>query len=745
MPRARSILMAGLLAALMPAASLARGGGGCLREGTLILTPSGERAIEQLRSGDAVLACGREGVFPATVQEVMRVLPATYLDIDVEGAAIQVTDEHPVETGPGVFKVARNLRPGDAVCRLVAGRVVSGTVRTVTRVPATAAAWNLLVSPAGVYAANTVVVHNKGCFLPETSVRREDGSDVPISAVQPGDRVLAFDSEGRLTGARVLKVLTHHVEEYRIVRTAQVTLKVTPEHPFFVGAGTFKTLEALACGDAIFVYDGQALCRQPLLGVETVHEPATVYNLHTDAPNTFLANGVAVHNKGGGGSHGGGSHHSRSHSSGSHGSGSSSGSPIPGLIFVGGFLAFMLIKSFWSSGSENLDHVYSPSAVAGKRDKTMKLLEFIAKQDAALNPDTLRQQVQETFLKLQECWQARDYRPMQPRLMPDLYADHVLQLEGMRRHHEINKIESVQVGRIDLVNVRYTEKPEQREFTALITASARDYYVDDRTGRKTRGDDGVATFQEFWTFQYRERAWSLREIEQTGESSVLKEDNFFESFTDAGVERVYGKLAGQQGPAGPWLEKAVSVKETQIERMLNFLVQTDRAWDRQGMIETTRRVFLGVMVAWESGEGSALNEDDLFPDLCSKLKADLEQSRAAGIATEFRNLCVRKVELLLVRNLDDNGADEFVARVRAHAQKVVRRSGTVVHQDEDVTLFEQYLTLGRLREAGVVEKRWRLKEMMTPEQAAPLVSQENLDQDSNADHLKWYYRQKRAT
>ena len=35
--------------------------------------------------------------------------------------------------------------------------------------------------------------------------------------------------------------------------------------------------------------------------------------------------------------------------------------------------------------------------------------------------------------------------------------------------------------RVMLVNVRYTEKIEHREFTALITASAMDHYVDEES------------------------------------------------------------------------------------------------------------------------------------------------------------------------------------------------------------------------------------------------------------------------
>ena len=85
-----------------------------------------------------------------------------------------------------------------------------------------------------------------------------------------------------------------------------VTLRVTPEHPFYVGDGTFRTLEALRIGDRIFAYDGLGLRAQQITGIEHMYTPTRVYNLQTDAPHTFFANGIAVHNKGGGGGGGGG-------------------------------------------------------------------------------------------------------------------------------------------------------------------------------------------------------------------------------------------------------------------------------------------------------------------------------------------------------------------------------------------------------------------------------------------------------
>jgi predicted lipid-binding transport protein (Tim44 family) len=722
-------LLAGLLTATC---AWGRGGGGCLEEGTLIDTPAGQVPIERLEPGATVCTVVDGQWRPATVQATSRVEPDDYVEIGVGGRTLRVTAEHPLQTGPGTFRVASSLRPGDSLY-LGAGDHFTGVeIESINHAKAVRPAFNLLVMPGGTYLANGVVVHNKGCFLPDTPILRADGTEVPISAVRPGDELLAFTTEGEVVHTTVRRIITYDVNEYIVVGTEQMTLRVTREHPFYVGNGTFKTLEALKVGDAIFVLSGDGLQEQRITSLETVSAPTRVYNLQTDRPNTYFANGVAVHNKGGGGGGGFGG--------GFHGGGGS-GDPRIVLLFVGVFIVIFVVSQLAQKKQredEDLDYLYSRSEIDGKAVKTRKLLEFLSRVDQTMAPDKLEEQARSTFTKLQECWQARDYGPMKPLLMPDLFADHCSELSGLVANHEINRIDDLRVEHVDIVNVRYPDKENDREFTALITASARDYYVDDRTQEFLRGDDQPARFQEFWTFHRQDGAWLLREIDQTRESDALKEENFFEQFTDLGRDQVYGDQAGQAGPAGPWLEKEAETKATRIERLLNFLVQTDKLWDRQAMLERARQVFLHVTLAREQGDPAAVPAAELFPDVTKSLQNELIRLGGQGTRLEFRNLCVRKVEPVLVRNYSDNTEDEFTVRISAHAQKAVRRNGLLLSQDPYVTPWTEYWTFGRL------DNEWKLKEVEPPARGEEMIKMENVDEGSSPQQLQWYYQQTRA-
>jgi predicted lipid-binding transport protein (Tim44 family) len=582
-----------------------------------------------------------------------------------------------------------------------------------------------------------------GCFLPESRILKADGTDVPISSVKAGDRVLAFTTEGKSGPTRVRSLVRAEADHYVILQTDRATLRVTEEHPFYVGAGIFKTLEVLKPGDTIMAWDGKSLTEQRIVSLQKVQEKVQVFNLETDRPNTFFAGHMAVHNKGGGGgggSRGGGGFRSSSSSR----SRSGSGGGDPGAVFVVFFLIIFIVvvvhilRAKKGSRSENLDFIYDRKQVARKAEKTEKLLAFISRQDQALAPEALRTLAQSTFLKLQECWQARDYTPAKALLLPALFAQQQGQVLGMVRNHEINRLEDLKVEKVDLVHVRYTEKKDQREFTALITASARDIYVDDRTGEFLRGDDKPARFQEFWTFQFIEGRWLLREIEQAGESDILKDENFAEMLTDETIRGIYQEAA-MEGAAGPWLTKGEEKKATRIERLLNFLVQTDKLWNRQQMIDRARQVFLSVYLARESGDPAQLPEHDLSPEVAQNLSQQLRQWQSDGLKVEYRNLCVRKAELILVRNFMDSSKDEFTVRIDAHAQKMVRRGDRVLTEQKYVTPFEEYWTFGRLQD------RWKLKEVLPPGRGKKMVTEENVDEESSAGQIEWYYRQSRAT
>lgn len=870
MLRARVFHVAAALLLAAASHAHARGGGGCLREGTLVETPRGAVAIERLSAGDPVITFDRGRFREGCVVATTRVDAGETIELSFPGAAVVATATHPFAIGPGVFRAADRLRAGDTLFLGDRGALRPVPVLSVRRVHGAASAYDLLVDRGGAFLATGVLVHNKGCFLPDTPILLPGGTRKPIRDVRPGERVLAFREDGTVVDALVREILSVDADGYYAITTSRAELRATSEHPFFVGDGTYKTVEALAEGDTVYAFDGQRLSPQTIRKIARVPGKVRVFNLRTDPPNTFFAAGVAVHNKGGGGgcfpagtkirtpsgespieslsegkeviavagdglpvvtavrsrsgrlgapieistdagrlrvtpdhplavpggifrsagelspgdlvltlrdgrrapatvlsvvegfaevpvfhltvgephtfvangfvvhNKGGGGGGSRS-SGGSRGSGGSSTGGF--FFFLTMFAAIIIIvagKAVIQKKEQELDFLFRRGAIERKAGRTRKVLEFLARQEPSADPAALRARAREVFLKLQECWQAREYGPMEGLMVPFLYKEHCRQLTGMRANHEINVIEGLMVENVDPVHVSWTDDPHRREVTVLVTARARDWYKDDRSGKFLRGDKEAGTFQEFWTFQYRDSGWLLLEIEQTKESDRLRKEDFVESFTDLQMEQVMGGPTGETGPKGPWRGKEAERKAGKIERLLNFLVRTDRIWDREGMQATARQGFTDLFLSTEAGELSAEASDRMFPDAAKDFHNALERQRGQGLSVEYRNFCVRKTDLVLVRNFADNSKDEYLARVYAHAQRIVKRRGEVVHKDVDVVPFDEYLAFGRL------DEQWKLKEVMPPAGGAGAVAQENLDEDSSLLQLRWYYTKKRA-
>lgn len=738
-----SLLLTGL-----PTSAHARGGGGCFVAGTLVATPHGPVPIEDLRRGDPLLAfTGSGAVLPTVLRSVITHPVDEYRLIKTERAQLLVTPEHPFYLGAGTFKTVAVLQAGD-VLHAYDGAVWSDErILSIDTVKQPAIVYDLQTDAPHTFFANEIAVHNKGggggCFPAGTMVRTPSGV-VPIEKLVAGDLVIAVDAEGQQTTARVQEAYATASQLVRIT-TRHGNLTTTDEHPLLLFNGEFLEAGDILSGERVMLLRHGFLKRSVVLNTLTLEGKEPVYNLMVDGTHTFIADDFVVHNKGGGGFGGSGYH------------GSDGGRPMSNeefkwfIIMIGGSLVFGFvyvtfedhIKKVFPSlklpRGENLDQLYSRGDIEKKSVKTLKLLQFLTQQDPSVNPEALDKRVREVFSLLQKCWQARDYGAMKPLLMPDLYADHLRQIDSMQRNHEINIIEGLHIDAVDLVNVRYSLNRIEREFTALITATAQDYYIDDRTKEKRRGDNAPAQFQEFWTFHFHDGAWLLREIEQAAESEILKDENYFEQFTDKAVDQVYGETASAEGPAGPWTEGESLAKQQRIERLLAHLALTDKLWTRDRMLQTARSVFIAVTGNWESGIFEEGLRERLYPELAQHLASTIEKNTKAGITMEFRNLAVRKVELVLVKNFADNRNDEFVVRVRAHAQKALKEHGMVVRQDTDVMAFEEYLTFGRL------DNDWKLKEIIATAEGKELRSVENVDENSSPRMLEWYYQHKRPT
>jgi len=149
--------------------------------------------------------------------------------------------------------------------------------------------WGLTPTSADVKSSNWGVAYaaqGTACFVKGTLVSTPYG-DVPIELLKVGDIILAND----LSLTRVKSIFSRTVPSV-ICLNEKVT--ASPKHPFLTNNG-FVELGQLSEGG--HVLSGLKLAKEKIRSLRTIHRKTTVYNLSVEEPNTYFANGYAVHNK----------------------------------------------------------------------------------------------------------------------------------------------------------------------------------------------------------------------------------------------------------------------------------------------------------------------------------------------------------------------------------------------------------------------------------------------------------------
>ena len=136
-----------LFLGLTPVSSWARGGGGCVAEGTAVFTPQGAIVIEKLKPGDPVWSVIAGRLQQAAVLALRSVESGAWLEIVASGSKLTVTEEHPIMTGPGLYRQAGWLQRGDRVYLAEQSRLRPAEIQSIRKIESGPRAFNLLVSP----------------------------------------------------------------------------------------------------------------------------------------------------------------------------------------------------------------------------------------------------------------------------------------------------------------------------------------------------------------------------------------------------------------------------------------------------------------------------------------------------------------------------------------------------------------------------------------------------------------------
>lgn len=567
-----------------------------------------------------------------------------------------------------------------------------------------------------------------GCFPAGTSVATDSGG-VPIEKLKPGDRVIAFSDSG-LVRAEV-KEFYEKKDRLMVIRTSKGTLTATPEHPLLTRYG-FTEVRDLKKGMEVGVLsDGRRIWAK----IKSIKPGgvAAVYNIEVAPPHTFIADGFIVHNKGGGGSFGGGSYSRGYYSNGRYyGRGRSSGD---NLIFALA-LTVLLIKGFLfmsergsGGGSAAKSQLLPNGSVTPRAEATLDILRSLGNREPMFNPDMLEGLVRDIFIRVQTAWQARDYSTLGGIMMPNLHAGHTAKVAAMKERGEINMMDDLKILHIDFVHVRCPKEAEGRSFTTLITASARDYTINETSASSSGSGVEPSTFQEFWTFYRFNGNWALARIDQIGELDFMHAPNLPDSPQSASA---FQQAAGFAGLAAAAAASSQPLELPPAEAR-NITGAADDRWDRQKMEIAATLAFENVYEAWGKNDGSMLSAEFVSAEALAKLKRVIDARRAEGLTFEFDNLFARRAEIVLTSPAEKSRIrlDEFTARITGTAVRAMLRHGKELHRDAAPAPFTEYWVFGRQNDD------WKLRDIL------PRMAQESADTTQDGAptpvQIEWYW------
>ena len=141
-----------------------------------------------------------------------------------------------------------------------------------------------------------------GCFSGETLITTTDGKSVLISSIEIGDKVTAFDENGNLVISEVTETFYHPTDKvYRVIHDKGY-LDITENHWVLKSDGSYQELKDFKEGDFLVCDDGSL---SKIISISFLKE-TEVYNFKVSHLHSYIANGVKVHNGGGGGKGGSG-------------------------------------------------------------------------------------------------------------------------------------------------------------------------------------------------------------------------------------------------------------------------------------------------------------------------------------------------------------------------------------------------------------------------------------------------------
>lgn len=165
--------------------------------------------------------------------------------------------------------------------------------------------------------------------------------------------------------------------------------------------------------------------------------------------------------------------------------------PTVGLILLVVFIVIWLMAKKRSQ-RQATDTAYINRQVNSQveNDVTMDFTGIVAEKIRSIDPnfssDKFIGYAREVFMKIQEAWTTKDWRPIRPFESETLFNQHKQQLDEYIRSGKTNVVEKIGIKHCSLHS--FQEDGDKEVLTVWLNAVMRDYVIDDETKKVLESD-----------------------------------------------------------------------------------------------------------------------------------------------------------------------------------------------------------------------------------------------------------------
>ncbi len=162
-------------------------------------------------------------------------------------------------------------------------------------------------------------------------------------------------------------------------------------------------------------------------------------------------------------------------------------SPVLGLIVVVAIIILYHMMKKKSNSTEAINKSVNQQAANDfVFDNSAAVAAQIQEIDPAFSADKFNGFAREVFMKIQEAWTTKDWKPIRPFESETLFNQHKQQLDDFIRLKKTNVVEKITIKHCSLHE--FKQDGDKEVLTVWLNALMRDYVIDDETKKVLESD-----------------------------------------------------------------------------------------------------------------------------------------------------------------------------------------------------------------------------------------------------------------